>query len=48
MMGHRSLWAAVIAHGFFDASTFVLLAVIVWNKEWIQRVAPDILKQLGM
>jgi hypothetical protein len=26
----------------------VLLAVIVWNKEWIQRVAPDLLKQLGM
>ena len=48
MMGHRSLWAAVIAHGFFDASTFVLLAVIVWNKEWIQRMAPDLLKQLGM
>ena len=48
MIGHRSLWAAVIAHGFFDASTFVLLAVIVWNKEWIQRMAPDLLKQLGM
>ena len=48
MMGHRSLWAAVIAHGFFDASTFVLLAIIVWNKEWIQRMAPDLLKQLGM
>jgi membrane protease YdiL (CAAX protease family) len=48
MIGHRSLWAAVIAHGFFDASTFVLLAVIVWNKEWIQRMAPDVLKQLGM
>jgi len=26
----------------------VLLAVIVWNKEWIQRMAPDLLKQLGM
>ena len=48
MMGHRSLWAAVLAHGFFDASTFVLLAVIVWNKEWIQRMAPEVLKQLGM
>ena len=48
MIGHRSLWAAVIAHGFFDASTFVLLAVIVRNKETIQRIAPDLLKQLGM
>ena len=48
MIGHRSLWSAVIAHGFFDASTFVLLAVIVWNKEWIQRMAPDLLKHLGM
>jgi len=48
MIGHRSLWAAVIAHGFFDASTFVLLAVIVRNKEAIQRMAPDLLKQLGM
>jgi len=25
MLWHRSIWAAVIAHGFFDASTFVAL-----------------------
>lgn len=48
MIGHRSLWAAVVAHGFFDASTFVLLAVIVRNQETIRRLAPDLLKQLGM
>ncbi|MCE2827771.1 MAG: CPBP family intramembrane metalloprotease, partial [Verrucomicrobium sp.] len=48
MIGHRSLWAAVVAHGFFDASTFVLLGVIVRNQETIRRLAPDLLKQLGM
>lgn len=48
MIGHRSIWVAVLAHGFFDASTFVLLAVIVRNQETIRRLAPDLLKQLGM
>ena len=48
MIGHRSLWAAVVAHGFFDASTFLLLGVIVRNQETIRRLAPDLLKQLGM
>lgn len=48
MIGHRSLWAAVLAHGFFDASTFVLLGMIVMNKETIRRLAPEVLKTLGM
>lgn len=28
MVFHRSLWIAVMAHGFFDASTFVMLRVL--------------------
>jgi membrane protease YdiL (CAAX protease family) len=28
MLAHRSIWPAVIAHGFFDASTFAALYVI--------------------
>jgi membrane protease YdiL (CAAX protease family) len=36
---HRSLWIAVLAHGFFDASTFFFL----W---WLDRVGllKDVLK----
>ena len=29
MLRHRSIWEAVLAHGFFDASTFVFLYVVV-------------------
>ncbi|MDB6109069.1 MAG: Abortive infection protein, partial [Pedosphaera sp.] len=28
MLRHRSIWEAVIAHGFFDAGTFALLYCI--------------------
>lgn len=29
MVWHRSIWEAVLAHGFFDASTFVFLYVVM-------------------
>ena len=29
MVGHRSIWPAVIAHGLFDATTFALLPLIM-------------------
>lgn len=28
LLGHRSLWVAVLAHGFFNATSFVLLRVV--------------------
>jgi membrane protease YdiL (CAAX protease family) len=28
MLFHRSLWVAVLAHGFFDATSFALLALV--------------------
>ena len=28
MLWHKSIWHAVIAHGFFDASTFVTLYLL--------------------
>jgi membrane protease YdiL (CAAX protease family) len=36
---HRSLMVAVLAHGFFDASTFVALGIVI-------RFQPEILKQI--
>lgn len=37
MLRHRSIWEAVLAHGFFDASTFAMLYLIA-------KYAPQILK----
>jgi hypothetical protein len=48
MILHRSLWTAVIAHGFFDATTFVLLGLIVRYREEIRKIAPDMLRQIGL
>ncbi len=30
MVLHRSIWPAVLAHGLFDATTFVVLALLPW------------------
>ncbi|HUS36359.1 MAG TPA: CPBP family intramembrane glutamic endopeptidase [Verrucomicrobiae bacterium] len=38
---HQSIWEAVMAHGFFDATTFAALYVIV-------RFAPEALKAFGI
>lgn len=48
MICHRSLWTAVIAHGFFDAATFALLAIIVNNRDTLEKMFPGVTKQLGM
>jgi membrane protease YdiL (CAAX protease family) len=48
MICHRSLWTAVIAHGFFDAATFALLAIIVTNREALEKMFPGLTQQLGM
>ncbi len=37
LLFHRSLWDAVLAHGFFNATTFVMLP-------WLARQMPDLLK----
>lgn len=37
MLFHRSLWDAVLAHGFFNATTFLMLP-------WLARQMPDLLK----
>ena len=34
MVWHRTIWTAVFAHGFFDAVSFVLIAVV--TKYWPQ------------
>jgi membrane protease YdiL (CAAX protease family) len=41
MVWRQSIWEAVIAHGFFDATTFAAL----WA---IQKVHPEVLKSFGM
>jgi membrane protease YdiL (CAAX protease family) len=33
MLAHRSIWPAVIAHGFFDATSFALLAWLPMNLQ---------------
>ncbi|MSU32768.1 MAG: CPBP family intramembrane metalloprotease [Pedosphaera sp.] len=48
MLGHRSLWTAVIAHGFFDTTTFFLLGLLVRYRESIEKLAPGLFKQLGL
>jgi membrane protease YdiL (CAAX protease family) len=40
MILHRSLWDAVFAHGFFNATTFALLP-------WIAQKLPDLLRSAG-
>lgn len=40
MVLHRSLWDAVLAHGFFNATTFALLP-------WLARQLPDLLRSTG-
>lgn len=35
MVGHRSVWPAVLAHGFFDAAS---MALIPWATELLQRL----------
>jgi membrane protease YdiL (CAAX protease family) len=34
MLLHRSIWPAVLAHGFFNATSFVLIPYVM---EWLQR-----------
>lgn len=41
MVRHQSIWEAVIAHGFFDATTFAMLFVVV-------KFTPNLLKQFGV
>ena len=48
MVGHRSLWTAVIAHGFFDASTFLLLGLLVHYREVIEKIDPSFFKAFGL
>ncbi|MGO9201597.1 MAG: CPBP family intramembrane glutamic endopeptidase [Limisphaerales bacterium] len=36
MVLHRSIWPAVLAHGLFDATTFVVLALLPWLGDQIQ------------
>jgi membrane protease YdiL (CAAX protease family) len=48
MVGHRSLWTAVIAHGFFDATTFVLLGLLVRYHDVLEKFQPGITKQIGL
>ena len=38
---HRSLWDAVIAHGFFDAASFAMLYLLA-------NLPPELLKRMGM
>jgi membrane protease YdiL (CAAX protease family) len=33
MIFHRSIWPAVMAHGFFDATTF---AILPWVKDLLE------------
>ena len=36
MLGHRSIWEAVLAHGFFDASSFMMLHwLITKHPHWL-------------
>lgn len=51
MVLRSSLWEAVIAHGFFDASTFLMLRVILDRslmEDWLTRagVPPDAYKPI--
>jgi hypothetical protein len=41
MVWRQSIWEAVLAHGFFDATTFALLWLI-------QKVNPELLKSFGI
>jgi membrane protease YdiL (CAAX protease family) len=41
MVWHRSIWEAVIAHGFFDATSFALLWILT-------KVDPNLLKSFGI
>jgi membrane protease YdiL (CAAX protease family) len=41
MVWHRSIWVAVIAHGFFDATTFALLYIVT-------KFMPGALKSFGI
>ncbi len=38
---HRSIWEAILAHGFFDATSFAMLFLVA-------RYAPDALKSMGV
>jgi len=39
MLRHQSIWEAVIAHGFFNATTFVMLyGMVKFRPDWIQSV----------
>jgi membrane protease YdiL (CAAX protease family) len=40
MVWHRSIWPAVLAHGFFNAATFALLP-------WLMEKLPQLEKSLG-
>jgi membrane protease YdiL (CAAX protease family) len=35
MVYHRSIWPAVLAHGFFDATS---MAVLPWAMDFIKKV----------
>ena len=41
MLHHQSIWEAVIAHGFFNATTFLMLyGMVKFHPEWIQSAFP--------
>jgi membrane protease YdiL (CAAX protease family) len=41
MLLHRSLWVAVLAHGFFDATSFLgIWALGYWRPEMLKQIIP--------
>jgi membrane protease YdiL (CAAX protease family) len=48
MVAHRSLWTAVLAHGFFDASSFLALGLIYRYRDVLKALNPELGKQLGI
>lgn len=41
MVLHRSIWPAVLAHGFFDATSFALIPTVLQKlQEWQQTLQP--------
>lgn len=41
MVLHRSIWPAVLAHGFFDATSFALIPVALQFIQKLQHAAPQ-------
>lgn len=47
MVLHRSLWTAVLAHGFFDATSLFFLALVYRYRDQLKAISPEIGRQLG-